>query len=432
MSAFDRSDRFQRELPGILTAIASPQVPDYVDDLLAQAAATRQRPRWTFLERWFPMGAIAQRAYFPTVPWRPILVVAVLILLAVAALLVAGSQPAVPAPFGPARNGALAFGNGDISLRDGIDGSSKVVLGGPTDDFAATFTRDGTRLLFLRRTEGIAETASERLQMLAADRDGSNVVEITPPLVAPDWMDFAPDDGSVVLISGDPTIAQYLFIADLRNPGELRPVEVGDPPMSASTPNFLGPAGAEIVFRGRTLAGDASRTGIFAVRPDGSGLRAITPTDGDPDIDYLHPQPSPDGRFVAYTAWDGNASALKIHLVDLRSGDDQILTRIGHSEGWATFSPDSKQVVFRSETPGRNQMKVAPVDGRGPSVDIGPNSPVFGEQFAGGTFSPDGKWVIVTDPSSNETRLVDATTGGEGVLLPWSAADVTSWQRLAP
>ena len=61
MSTFDRSDRFQQELPDILTAIAAPRMPDYVDDLLAQAAATRQRPRWTFPERWLPMGAIARR-----------------------------------------------------------------------------------------------------------------------------------------------------------------------------------------------------------------------------------------------------------------------------------------------------------------------------------------------------------------------------------
>ena len=65
MSAFDRSGRLQQELPDLLTDIAAPQVPDYADDLLARTAVTRQRPRWTFLERWLPMGVIARRCSLP-------------------------------------------------------------------------------------------------------------------------------------------------------------------------------------------------------------------------------------------------------------------------------------------------------------------------------------------------------------------------------
>jgi len=127
MSAFDRSERFLVELPEILTDIASPRVPDYVDDLLAQTAATPQRPRWTFIERWLPMGAIARRPlFFPTVPWRTIVTVALLIALLAAALIVAGSQSKVPPPFGPARNGALAFGDGDVYLRDSVTGESQI------------------------------------------------------------------------------------------------------------------------------------------------------------------------------------------------------------------------------------------------------------------------------------------------------------------
>src|SRR6188474_2149422 len=153
MSAFDRSDRFQHELPDILTAIAAPREPDYVDDLLAQASATRQRPRWSFLERWLPMDAtVRYSARVPSIPWRPIVVAALLIALVAAALLVAGSQQRIPPPFGPAKNGALLYGDGDIYVREGIDGASRLLIGGPTDDFAAGFTRDGARMTFLRRT----------------------------------------------------------------------------------------------------------------------------------------------------------------------------------------------------------------------------------------------------------------------------------------
>src|SRR4051794_22580218 len=252
MSAFDRSHRFQEELPAILTSIAAPQVPDYVDDLLAQAAVTRQRPRWTFLERWLPMGVIARRPlFFPMVPWRMLVLAAVILALAAAALLIAGSQRHSPPPFGPARNGAIAFGDGDVFVRNSVDGASTLAVGGPTTDFAATFTRDGTRLLFLRRTVGTVGSHDERIQLFAANSDGARAEPVTPPLIAPDWWDIAPDDGSIVVASGDVNVGQQMSVFDIRHPGEARPIKLPDG-MVALVPNFLGPTGAEIVFRGRT------------------------------------------------------------------------------------------------------------------------------------------------------------------------------------
>ena len=439
MSAFDRSERFQQELPDILTAIAAPRVPDYTDDLLAHAAATRQRPRWTFLEQWLPAGTVARRLHVAAVPWRPIVVLTALILLLVAVLLVAGSQQRVPPPFGPARNGALAYGNGDIYLRDRIEGASKLVIGGPADDFAATFTRDGTRLMFLRRVAGAQGSPSERMQMFLADRDGSNVVAVTEPMISPYWTDVAPDDSFAVVTAGDAQIAQNLYVADLRHPGTARQLDVGDPGLAASVPSFLGPTGAEIVFRGTKGAGTGKRHGLFAVRPDGTGLRPLTPLDGDPDTSYLMPQSSPDGRYVAYTEFDPSLQALRIHLVDLRAGGDRIFTDIGRTEAFATFSPDSSRIIFRSYlAPGRRdrrdryQVQVAPVDGSAYPLAIGPSYRVGEDDSLSYMFSPDGKWVIVADPASGETRIVDAATGGDGEILPWSAADISGWQRLAP
>jgi len=55
MTAFDR---LPVELPDLLTDLAAPRIPDYVDEVPAVTAATRQRPRWTFPERWLPMAVI--------------------------------------------------------------------------------------------------------------------------------------------------------------------------------------------------------------------------------------------------------------------------------------------------------------------------------------------------------------------------------------
>lgn len=431
MSAFDRSERFLVELPEILTDIASPRVPDYVDDLLAQTAATPQRPRWTFIERWLPMGAIARRPlFFPTVPWRTIVTVALLIALLAVALIVAGSQNRVPPPFGPARNGAFAFGDGDIYTRDAVSGATRLVLGGPTDDFAAGFSRDGTRLIFLRRTEGEPGKLSERLQMMAANADGSNAVAVTEPLISPDWSDVAADDSFLVVATGDPVFGQFLKFVNLRTPGPTHQIDVGDPQMTFQVPNFLGPNGAEVVFRGNTRTSAGRRSGLFAVHPDGSGLRPLTPTDGF-DGDYLFPQPSPDGHYITYTRWDDAAKANRVHVLDLQAGADRVVSNPGLSQGFASFSPDSQRVLFLTYGENRTQITLAAVDGTG-AIGMGPNYVTVGDESVGGVFSPDGKSVLVNASGPKETRLVDVTTGGNGQLLDWSAGNVSGWQRLAP
>jgi hypothetical protein len=246
MSAFDRSARLQVELPDILTGLAAPRVPDYVDDILAQTAAMRQRPRWTFIERWLPMGVIARRmVLFPRIPWRTLVAVAVLIALLAAALLIAGSQTRLPAPFGPAKNGIITYGqNGDIYARDTLDGASRLLIGGATDDFAANFSRTGTKLIFLRRLkDGSGGTASphESLEIYTANLDGSNVKRVSEAIEAPDWWDFSPDDKSFV-VQGTVAFNQHLFIVPTDGSAPARKIEFGQY-LSATFPNFLGPDG---------------------------------------------------------------------------------------------------------------------------------------------------------------------------------------------
>lgn len=429
MTAFDRSDRFQQELPEILTAIAAPRVPDYVDDLLAQAAATRQRPRWTFLERWLPMGVIAQRAYFPAFPWRPIVVAALLLVLVAAALLIAGSQRHVPPPFGPARNGAIVYDSaGDIGGRNSLDGASRTLVAGPADDFAAGFTRDGSRLVFLRRTAGTAGSPNEKIQVFVAEPDGTNPRPLSGDLVAPDWFDWSPDDQRLVVQAGGSQFGEHLYIVDLESGDGPQKLKLSQP-MTTTFPNFLGPTGAEVVFRGVASTKGGVQAGIFAVRPDGTGLRAVSPTDGDRNSGYMFPQPSPDGRYVAYTDWLSGAEQLRIHLLELATGEDRSLFQ-EKSQGFATFSPDSRQILFVRFVGDTRQLFVQPVDGSSPAIAIGPAYPA--EDDMSGTFSPDGRSIIVKNTNRKESRLIDTATGGDGRVLDWAADGFTGWQRLAP
>ncbi len=126
MTAFDR---VERHLPELMDELAAAGVPDYFDDMLRTTTQARQRPAWSNLERWLPMGVIARPLPTRPIPWRLIAVAALLVLLAAAALVYVGSRRVVPAPFGLAGNGALLIGTADGDIvtvdpatgRDGAD-----------------------------------------------------------------------------------------------------------------------------------------------------------------------------------------------------------------------------------------------------------------------------------------------------------------------
>jgi hypothetical protein len=437
MSAFDRYGRLPIELPDLLTDIAAPRVPDYVDDVLAITAGTRQRPRWTFLKRWLPMRVLATErvSVRSPIPWRTLAAVALVILALVAAgLFYAGSQRHLPAPFGPARNGALVFGdaNGDIAIRDTLDGSSRLLVGGPTDDFAANFTRDGTHLIWLRRVAGSPGSADERLTFVVANPDGSNARQLPASLEAPDMWDISADGSTVVAETGDPAIGKKLVLIDLVGNTGQRPLDVGDPAMTMSTPSYLGPDGKEIVFRGRTSVAAGLRAGLFAVHPDGTGLRPLTPTDAETDAFYLFPQVSQDGRYVTYTDWDNARQLNSIHVVDLTTGVvrpvDPGTTR---NEGFASFSPDTRYLLFLVYDGPSSYLMVEPVDGSSPARQIGPTYAQVDGAYLSGRFSADAQWILVVNEGSKETRLVDVEGGGDGRVIDYASADVYAVQRLA-
>jgi Tol biopolymer transport system component len=438
MSTFERSERLAAQLPDLLVEIAAPRVPDYTDDVLAVTAAIRQRPRWTFPERWLPMIIANRRLALPAIPWRFVTALLAILAIVAATLLIAGSRPHLPPPFGPARNGAIAFDqNGDIYVRDTLEGEARLVVGGGSDDFAASFTRDGRHLTFLRRTAGREGSPDERIDGFIANVDGSNAVDATGPLIAPNWMDLSPDDSTLVVhaaASAQPSILtddqrSRLYLVDLRHPSAPKPIPIAL--ASETVPSFRGPDGAEIVFRGRQLMGQAIKSGIFAVHPDGSGLRALTPVDGDPENAYQQPLLSPDGRQVTYTVWTDGPQQLVIHVLDLTTGVDRMVTTSGYSEGYATFSPDGSQIVYIRYSGSTQQAMVSTLGAGARPVTAGPAYVQRDGTYVASSFSPDGKWIVVNDIASKETRLVDATTGGNGRVIPWSANGF-GWQRLAP
>ena len=103
------TDRFERHLHDDLANLAGERTPPYVSDLLARTARQRQRPAWTFLERWLPVTITLRRPMLVP-PLRLVLVAVVLLVGALLALPSLTRPTMMPAGVSltPA-NGIIAF-----------------------------------------------------------------------------------------------------------------------------------------------------------------------------------------------------------------------------------------------------------------------------------------------------------------------------------
>jgi hypothetical protein len=169
----------ERVLPAILTDLGAGPTSDY-SDLLARTARSRQRPGWTFPERWLPMD-ITLRPVPAFAGPRRTLVLLVLLIVAViaAAALYVGAQPHLPAPFGLARNGAIVFADkaGNIYVQDSIESPRRKVMDGATGGWPS-FSPDGTKLVSLQ------QAGNDRWDLVVADADGAHRHAITDPSLA--------------------------------------------------------------------------------------------------------------------------------------------------------------------------------------------------------------------------------------------------------
>jgi Tol biopolymer transport system component len=193
----------------------------------------------------------------PRIPLRLIAVAALLILAIVGVLLVTGSRDHVPAPFGLAANGLIAYSkNGDIYTVDPSTGLATAVVTGSDDDSNPAFSLDGTRMVFLRASpSGLDEG-----RLVVASVDGSHPVVITPAaLPHPSWYSFSPDGAEVAFESG-PQGAATLWIAKADGSSPPRQIDVG---MPIDFPRWRAPDGHEIVFSA-TPAGHVEG-GLYAV-----------------------------------------------------------------------------------------------------------------------------------------------------------------------
>jgi dipeptidyl aminopeptidase/acylaminoacyl peptidase len=439
-----KSDRrFEEDLPRLLEDLYLGPMPSYRDHLLQHTARTRQRRAWSIPGRWLPLVDITrQPVLVARVPWRMIGLGLALIavLVGMVAALIVGGRPHLPAPFGLARNGLVAYASGgDIHTVDPVTGSSTAIVRGPETDLNPRWSRDGTRLAFERKSGGDSSPGL----VYVARADGADVVQVTPgPLSNITNYDFSPD-GKKLLISAEITGmvgttigGPGMFIA-ATDGGGIRQLDVGMPATNAA---WRPPDGADILFMD---AGDSANGygSIHLVSADGGPVRTILATVAGSGRYRGNPAWSPDGSLVSYGEWTDSASlTVQTHVMAADGTGDRTLP-IPDAAAWQApygWSNDgTRLLLIRGYSGGVDQARpvAIPVDGSGTGIEIPYPGGMENTSPSDWEWAPDDS-VILGTPADASGNLLDQVlldpVGGTSRTLPWASVSRPSWQRLAP
>jgi Tol biopolymer transport system component len=433
--------RIERNLPDILGELAAGPTPEYLDDVFGRTGRMRQRPGWTFPERWLPMTDIARfRAVTSAPPWRMIVLALVVIALLVAAALVyVGSQHRVPAPFGPARNGLIPYAsNGDIYLGDPVSGASRVLVQTPENESGAVTSPDGTRVVFARDVPGTTLT-----DVYVVGIDGSGIRKITPkPMNHLTWGQWTPDGRRLALIhvvesAGQcPTTLCNLHQLDMVDAGGSGKIDTIATVEGLESVQFRPPDGRELLYRALV----AGKWGLFAMAADGTNAHPVVPPTVPPEMDaaFVNAAYTPDGGRIFYDAYTSDASfgdpgCCQLFVVNADGTDShQFVPNTGDTwDGEAAVSPDGRKVAFWHNLPDRTSHRVTVVntDGTGQPTETGPALPGTAHWI----WAPDSSAILMFPDGvdSGPAYLLDPG-GGDYRTLSWmSTGDRLDWQRLA-
>lgn len=386
-----------------LSDLAGPSTPGLREEILAATARKRQRPAWSFIERWLPMAVIARPVAAPALRPLWLLIVALLLaVLAVGGAIVGASLLRSDAVVPTGREAVYAFSSvaaeGDWALNSQQvmtirpDGSDlRQLTGGGANQRLPQFSPDGTRIAVRQWQAGtesiavmdagggdpmtLATYETPRLDCIGdwevawspdgsalayAIRDGcsqrsridivsTNGGSLPVPLLASDLdatgPDWSPDGTRIAFAGGEVAGTWGLYVAATSLPDAL---SGGLVPQRLAA-GLGGPVGrprwspdrSEIAVTMNSSPDEFEGDAIYAVSEDGSTQRMV--------IERAHnPEWSPDGQKLGFARtvdpsefWKDRPCTVRIGTVDVDGSHEQLLDPLGDGCDFAAqFSPD--------------------------------------------------------------------------------------------
>lgn len=165
---------------------------------------------------------------------------------------------------------------------------------------------------------------------------------------------------------------------------------------------------------GKNIAFQSNRDGpyhIYLMNADGSNLRQLTSGD---DNDDRHPNWSPDGKTIAVDT--GSEVKREIALIDVASKNRTVITKLGMSAQFPSFSPDGRTIAFFLYHLGTMDLWTVGKDGSNPSAVTRELATEANNQctFAchAARWSPDGSRVAFSDGDNARVLLMASLASG--------------------
>jgi eukaryotic-like serine/threonine-protein kinase len=262
----------------------------------------------------------------------------------------------LPTPF----NGASWAPNDEIVISSGgrlhavpANGGPARVLAHPDTAAGETSLRwplalaDGKTLLFVSWQAPNAGLRGAKLGVMSLDGSDRKTLDLSasiPLAVVNDLLVFATVEGSISAVQFD--------VRSRRVIGTPIPVVTGTVPAPGGAfKGSVSPSGSLVYVADGATPG--TQLSIAAPR---AGARSLLP---DTRL-YAFPRYSPDGRHVAMAI---GGERTDVWILDLPSGPLRRLTTEGPFNDRPEWTPDSRNIVFRSNRTGRNAFWIQPADG---------------------------------------------------------------------
>jgi len=196
---------------------------------------------------------------------------------------------------------------------------------------------------------------------------------------------YSPDGTELISGTGTRALA-HNGILSMRADGTNRRVIFDDPERSSVAAVF-SPKGDRIAFGlgsffGGMIGRPATVSNIALVNADGSGLQLLTTG----DVNDGFPSWSPDARRLVFRTASGSGRGLRI--LDVATKQTTVLTDGAYIDNFPSWSPDGSTIAFTRNMDGNYDIFTIRPDGSGLrrlTTDAGND--------AHSTWSPDGQWI---------------------------------------